>query len=61
MLRVALDIFLGFSYLLVPKTKWTRRSVVARTSVTARADEHRDGEHIESIPHGEKGRQGIQC
>jgi len=32
---------------------------VARTSVTARADEHRDGEHIESIHHGEKGRQGM--
>jgi hypothetical protein len=25
------------------------------------ADEHGDGEHIESIPHEEKGRQGVQC
>jgi len=27
----------------------------------SRADEHGDGEHIESIPHEEKGRQGVQC
>ncbi len=27
----------------------------------SRAEEHGDGEHSESIPHGEKGRQGIQC
>jgi hypothetical protein len=54
LLRAALDRFL---HLRIEKTDGVRFRAHERNS---RADEHGNGEHIESIPHEEKGRQGIQ-
>jgi len=55
LLRAALDRFL---HLRIEQRDGVRFPAHERNS---RADEHGDGEHIESIPHEEKGRQGVQC
>jgi hypothetical protein len=55
LLRAALDIFL---HLLIDNIDGVRFRAHERNS---RAKEHGDGEHIESIPHEGKGRQGAQC
>ena len=55
LLHAALDIFL---HLRIEQSDGVRFRAHERNS---RADEHGDGEHIESIPHEEKGRQGVQC
>ncbi len=51
----ALDIFLRL--LIVSKDQVEFRA----HERNSRADEHGDGEHIESIPHEDKGMQGVQC
>jgi len=55
LLCAALDIFL---HLPTEKIDGVRFRAHKRNSC---ADEHGNGEHIESIPHEEKGRQGVQC